>query len=182
MRSCNLKSTKGFDRVFCKMMAVFPCMSGAGQNPFNLRALRFENTCEKNQPQRIQATIRLFLGARRVVRGNTRCRCLTRFKFGSREFVTRPLVAGGQSGSFRSISGWIARPSAAICGIRLIWTGLRRIQSHPPFRPPGARPLPVWHQPPWPRFACRSKARPPAVADPGRPVVDLLIRHSSRQA
>jgi len=48
MRSYNPNFTKVFDGVSCKMMAVFPCRSGASQNPLNLRASRFENTCEKN--------------------------------------------------------------------------------------------------------------------------------------
>jgi len=54
----------------------------------------------------------------------------------------------GQSGAFPAISGWIERPSGATCGIRLIRTHLRRIQNHPPFRPPG-------------RIAGRSQSHPP---------------------
>jgi len=38
--------------------------------------------------------------------------------------------------AFSAISGWNERPSAATSGIRLIRNDLRRIQNHPPFRPP----------------------------------------------
>lgn len=175
MRSYNPNFTKVFDGVFCKMMAVFPCRSGASQNPLNLRASRFENTCEKFQSRRIQAMLLHFSGAWRTARGDTRCRCPTRFKFGSREFDTLPVVAGGQSSAFRSISDWIARPSAATCAsagskVPTISTAGREAAyglapaSLVTGLPAGPRPSPR-------RFA-----------DPGRPVVDLFIWHLSRQA
>jgi hypothetical protein len=100
--------------------------------------------------------------------------------------ITHPLSAGrlrrnGQSGAFPAILGWIERPSGATCGIRLIRTHLRRIQNHPPFRPPGMRLLPARLLPPWPPVwqpvQGTSHRRLPIR---GAPVVALLIRRSSR--
>jgi len=174
MRSYNPNFTKVFDGVSCKMMAVFPCRSGASQNPLNLRASRFENTCEKEFNHG----------------GFKRCFCTSQGLGGLRGVT---LDAGARLGSSLDLRSstlspmWREANPALFAPSRTGSSGHPPLPAHPPdpkcppFRPPGTRLLPVRLLPLWPPV-CRPVQGPfhRRVPIRGAPVVALLIRRSSK--
>ena len=151
------------------MMAVFPCRSGASQNPMNLRASRFENTCEKNNHS-----------------GSNRCFCISQ-GLGGRRGLT--LDAGARLGSSLDLGSSSLFPSRREANPGLFAPSRTGSPGHPPLPahlpdPDGPSP-----QPKSPTIStAASKAAcglapafltaglpacprpvPPAVADPGRP-------------